>query len=151
MQTKAIFRGLLILQIFIFVAGILAVHTGMRSLPSGLQNYVDSNGAQLDSDQPAAFTIFKAGFTLYLLLFIVSLVGLFLFWPPARVLYLICAGSGPLLDLTNSVHILPMWASLWHTLGHILMGIILCMMFTPPCREQFAITNKTALAHDDAA
>ena len=151
MQTKAIFRGLLILQVFTVVAGMLAAHSGLRNLPPDLQDYVNSQNAQLMSDPPTAFTIFKVGTALSLLLFVVSLVGLFLFWSPARVLYLICTVSGLLLDLTKSTHILPMWAGFWHVWGNILTGIILCMMFTSSYRELFVIPNKTEPAHDDAA
>jgi hypothetical protein len=144
MQTKAIFRGLLILQVFTVIAGILAGHLGLRSLPLDLQDYVNSQGAQLMSDHRTAFTIFKVGYSLSLLLFTISLVGLFLLWSPARVLYCIFVVGGSLLNLlTNSIHIVPMWAALWKGWDGILTGIILCMIFTSPIREQFAKTHKT--------
>jgi len=74
---------------------------------------------------------------------LISFIGLYFFWRPARVLYCMSIAIGILigLDPHYGPEVLPQLEGLLDNINSILSGVILCLIFTPPIKQLFA--NKT--------
>ena len=84
--TKGIFRGILIVSILTAVMGLLASFTTEASLPEPLRLYL----RQKTQTEATLGDMVRVSFgAMTLILSIISVVGLYRFWPPARLLTLL--------------------------------------------------------------
>jgi hypothetical protein len=77
--------------------------------------------------------------------FIASFVGLYFFWRPARLLFCVFIIFGITMPLAPfGPNIVTGWMAFGDTCSDILLGVILCRIFTSPIRDQFARKHATA-------
>jgi membrane associated rhomboid family serine protease len=141
MSARTTFRGLLIATVISMAASVGAYFLQRNSLPFELREYLQSRSQQVLSHD---YTMLSVMTVACAVLFLVSFVGLYFFWRPARLLFCVfvlvglfmpLAGFGP--DVETG------WMELWGSCSSILLGVILCLMFTSPIREQFARKRPT--------
>ena len=116
-------------------------HLQRNSLPIELREYVHSRSERVLSHH---YTVFSVVTVVYAIFFIMSFVGLFFFWRPARLLFcgfilaglfMPLAGFGP--DVETE------WMELCGGCSSIFLGVILCMIFTSPIRDRFTRKHDT--------
>ena len=112
-----------------------------NSLPFELREYLQSRSQQVLSHD---YTMFSGMTAACVVLCILSFVGLYFFWRPARMLFcafilfsltLHLAGFGP--DVVTG------WMAFWDSCSSILLGVVLCLMFTSPIRDLFVRKHAT--------
>jgi hypothetical protein len=115
-------------------ADIVSYHFQRNSLPFQLRDYLRSESEQVLSHDYTAFSVATVADAIF---FIMSFVGLYFFWRPARLLFcgFILVGLFTPLGFGPSVE--TGWMALWGGCSSILSGVILCLIFTSPIRELF--------------
>ena len=113
-----------------------------NSLPLELREHLRSRSEHVFSHD---YTVFSMVTAAYVIFFIMSFVGLYFFWQPARSLFcgfilvglfMPLAGFGP--DIETD------WMGLLGGCSNIFLGVILCMTFTSPIRDRFTRKHDAA-------
>jgi len=141
MSARTTFRGLLIAAVISMAASVVAYFLQRNSLPFELREYLQARSQQVLSHDYAIVILMTAACATF---FIASFIGLYFFWGPARVLFCVFIVFGVTMPLAAfGPDIVTGWMALWDTCSDILLGVILCLMFTSPIRDQFARKHPT--------
>jgi hypothetical protein len=135
MKIRRLFRILLASALISASASVALYFTQRNNLPVELREYLHSKSSYVLSHY---YTVFSIGTCVNLLLFIASFSGLYLFWRPARVIF--CGSI--VMSLLTALYLGPRVetaaSAVWADCYKVLLGIILCLIFTSPIKEQFA-------------
>jgi hypothetical protein len=128
------FRCVLICTAVVIIATSLVWLLTRDQLPYELRRYLNQRHSEIVSDGGLPQLLFLL---LPVVLFVTSLIGLFFFWPPARVFYCgsILTGIVEVVSVGPRVTTGPV-AALGEVVS-ILLGVILYMVFYSPIREEF--------------
>jgi hypothetical protein len=105
-----------------------------QSLPYELREYLNFKSHEVLSTYHA---IFWGDLWTTLLLSMISYIGLFFFWSPARVFYLILIALSLLTRPIYGPLVEPTFMALFDDVYKILVGLNLCLMFAPPIQTLF--------------
>lgn len=134
MSPQVAFRGLLSLALLASLASAAFSYALRDQLPAPLREFVRAREVAEPEDIPLVLVAFAVVIVLALLL---SVVGLYLFWKPARA---ICMATlvlgGPLIALTGP-HVEPSWAAMMETYSMMLAAAVVAMAYCSPYRELF--------------
>ena len=135
MDLKRALRLLILCEIAVIVIGMVAESVGTRFLPAPLRSWVTQ---QYEAEPTARDFILFGVALLWLGVAIVSWVGLWRLWRPARPMYLVIVGAGIVLEALTGpwVYIGPT-AAIW-TAHSVLNGLIVGVIYWSPIREAFA-------------
>ena len=134
MKTKIKIRGLLIATVLSEMASVVAYHLERNSLPIELRMYLRSWSKQLLLDH---YSMISAVTLAYEVIYVTSFVGLFFFWRPARLLYCGLILVNLFMIPVSGPYVTTTWQALFSDCVGILMGVILCLIFVSPFREEF--------------
>jgi hypothetical protein len=134
MSLTNYFRALLCIFLLLVVAEVASGALTVGWLPEPLRKYVE---AEMDRPPDAQMAVLALFSLLSLALLIVSSLGLFYFWRPARMLYTVClltlgcavAASGTVVESALS--------TVFSYMNTIIAGVILGMIYFSPIREHF--------------
>lgn len=135
MQMKHVFRCLLILTIVSEIASACFYLSEKQNLPLELRTYLAFKSNQFLSLHYTALTIQSVA---VLALSVFSFLGLYFFWPSARILYCIFVAISLLANPFLGPFVEPGWTAFFDDCYKILLGVNFCMIFSPPIREQFS-------------
>lgn len=145
MSPKAVFRSLLTLSLLAAAAGVVLSYTLRDRLPAPLQEFVR---AREEAEPPDHLLVLLAAVFVLLPALFVGIVGLYLFWKPARAICLgMLIGAGPLLIVVEGAYVEPTWTMVLDMYSSVLAGAILGMSYCSPYRELFerrAIIERSA-------
>lgn len=137
-KIKSRFRTLLVLTTSVSIAGGMVSLLGDSGLPSALQNYLHTRAHAAIPPQ-ASLVVALLG----LLTAITATVGLFLFWKPARLLWLTLWAVGflftPFLGPTVELG----WTTALDELSAALAGLIVGLCFCSPVKDLFEDRNHS--------
>ena len=132
--TKSRFRLLLTAWVVVEILDGVVSEASVSSLPAPLRDYVQ---AQSEANLTTGEIVASIIAILTLIAFVVSIIGLYLFWRPARpltvitlvlaLIYTVLAGPTVELGLATSLD----------ELGAVLWGIILALIYLPPAKDWF--------------
>jgi len=132
MSSPKAFRCLLVCMAVLVVAAWAVWLLTRDSLPPDLKLYLNSRHSEIVSGGPSPLLLL-----FLIVLLMVSLVGLYCFWRPARTLYCGCL----LVGVVQAVHLGPRvttgWVAALDEVLSILSGVVLYMAFFSPVRERF--------------
>jgi hypothetical protein len=141
MSARTIFRALLIATVISMAADAVTYHLQRNSLPLELRQYLHSRSEQVLSHD---YTVFSVVTVAYAIFFIMSFVGLFIFWRPARLFFCGFILAGLFMPLAGfGADVETGLMELWGGCSSIFLGVILSMMFTSPIRDRFTRTHDT--------
>jgi hypothetical protein len=148
MSLTTFFRRLLLLYIAFLTAELVASEVTASWLPETLRKYHESELTAAEADPE--IVLLATVYLVTLLLLIISLIGLWNFWPPARWLY----GTTILLSVLLTGLSGPFVVSaLTNTLGYIenvLSGLILAVVYFSPIKEYFEPRSAEPVPPPDA-
>jgi hypothetical protein len=134
MLTKRALRFLIVAEILLaIIGGVLTVFT-TSLLPEELQVYEQ---AVAEADYTAReWVLLGVGIAL-LVLVLISSIGLFVFWRPARLLYLMTLIVGVLLAPFYGPYVDAGWGTLFEEVAMIISGVILALIYYSPLRDLY--------------
>lgn len=145
MLTKRNLRLLVIADLLLVVLGVVVGLLSEDSLPEPLRVFVR---AQREADRDADLTTNEwigvaIGFPLIIAM-LVSHVGLFLFWRPARVLYVASLIGLIALSLFLGPHVSTGWVQAIDTASLTITGMVLALIYWSPLKELYEKPKETA-------
>jgi cell division protein FtsW (lipid II flippase) len=141
MSARTTFRGLLVAAVISMAASVGAYFLQRNSLPFELREYLRSRSEQVFSHDYTLFSVMTVACAVF---FIMSFFGMYFFWRPARVLFCGFILVSLLMPLTGlGADIQTGWMEFWGSCSSILLGVILCLIFTSPIRDQFVRKHST--------
>jgi magnesium-transporting ATPase (P-type) len=134
MITKRLFRTLILTALFLSMAGAMVTSLTASLLPPEIQAYLDAASQDVPTSQVVLLVIL---FVVTIPLMCAAVVGLCLFWPPARGLYLwitivsvaLTPLFGPYCDYG--------WGQTFLAAADILEGVILALVYWSPVKDYF--------------
>ena len=134
MRKDRLFRALIVVDFFLSIFTIAAEAAFMWTLPGPLRDYV--HRTYFDWSVPGVFLFFAGvaviGAT------IIAWVGLFLYWWPARVIYVGAWGAWVLLMAVSGPSVMTAPGNAIHLAEAVIGGMLIGMMyFTPEVSEKF--------------
>jgi hypothetical protein len=139
MSASTIFRGLLIATVISMAADAVTFHLQRNSLPLELRQYLHSRSEQVLSHDYTLFSVLSVAYAIF---FIMSFVGLFVFWRPARLFFCGFMLAGLFMPLAGFGAVVETGLmGLWNGCSNIFLGVILYMIFTSPIRDRFTRTH----------
>jgi hypothetical protein len=133
-MTKQNFRILVVLEWLIIISGLVVYFLTKAALPSEVREYLENqNSAPLTT----ADMIFFCVSVVLILLTIVTSIGLFFFKRWSKTLLLLSYVVTILLTPTHTVYINTGWTELLFTVGDILGGMILALVYFSPISTAF--------------
>jgi hypothetical protein len=127
-SQKYHFRLLLAAYLAIFIGG-LYVTAGRQSLIPAVVN----ESEQLSPEPMAATVLLIVGQVLWL----AGVLGMLLFWPPSRYVFLTAMGALVFYSFSSSWHAQTCWQSLFVKLIWLISGAVLTLVFFGPTRQLF--------------
>jgi putative Mn2+ efflux pump MntP len=141
MPTKRAFRFLLVAEVLLAIIGsIVAVFTESQ-LPEALQAYEQ---AEAEAEFTTREWVLLGVGVVFLVPFLVSRIGLFAFWRPARRLYFWTAIGGVTLAPFFGPYVDAGWGQLFNEVAMIISGVILALIYYSPLREFYEEPKTTA-------
>lgn len=134
MPTKTSLRLLIIAEVVLGIGSVVAYYLGETSLPEALRFF---ESEKFDDTAGPALIIVLGLMVLLLLALIVAWIGLFVFWQPARLLYLVTTVLALLLMPFFGPYV---ETGLSYTLteaASIVAGIILALVYFSPLKELY--------------
>src|SRR5687767_3252488 len=130
-STKRLFRNLVLLDVFLGIIALVMVTMEPPFLPEPLQAYLKAHQAEFDKSPN-----FLLGIITFLLLalMIISTVGLYKFWRPARNLYLFSITGAYIIGPFFGPVVTSGISGTLSGLGNALSGILITMAFMSPLK-----------------
>lgn len=154
LPTKTGFRLLILFEVFLRIAIQVLDYLTDSTMPEGLRNFRYDNWYE---DAPAIVLAISIGFLgLAMLVQVVAYVGLFLFWHPARALYLAFV-IVEILTFTffSTFYVEHAVSSSLSDAAKVVSGLILALIFWSPMKLLFdrpqIVTNQSATTNDPAS
>ena len=132
--TKTTLRTLIIAQFVLGIASIVSSELAASSLPDALR--VASEHSEYDFS-PAVLQTLLVIFILFVVLAVISWIGLFVFWRPARFLYFITVILLLLPTLLGGPHVGTGLSAMLAETVSIITGIILALIYFSPLKELY--------------
>ncbi|MEK7855071.1 MAG: hypothetical protein AAB288_03200 [Acidobacteriota bacterium] len=134
MPSRGFLRTLIVAEIFLGIISIFVSLLTESSLPEPLRAFLE---AESEAEVTAREMMMLAvGIPLIVLLF-VSSIGLFFFWRPARILYLITVGIGLLLTPFFGPYVDAGWGTTFEEAAVIVSGVILALVYFSPLKDLY--------------
>jgi hypothetical protein len=134
MPSKGFLRTLIVTEICLGVLSIVVSLLTESSLPESLRTYVE---AEAEADITARHIAMLATAIPLIILLLVSSIGLFFFWGPARILYLITIVGGLLLTPFFGPYVDAGWGAAFEDAAIIVSGVILALIYFSPLRTMY--------------
>jgi hypothetical protein len=132
--SKTFLRVLIVAEYALIIVAIVVAFATESLLPEPLRTFVeDEASAELTNHDIAMLII---GLPLIGLL-IISSIGLFMLWPPARILYLIGIASGLILVPVFGPYVESGWGTAFEDAASIVSGVILALVYFSPLKRFF--------------
>lgn len=146
--TKAHFRGLIIIATGCAVLYVVAYIGGFFQLPPELKNFANGRSQVLSVGSAIWLSVLGLGIVVAT---VVSVVGLFVFWRPARPLTLFLAVVGLSLTPLSGPVVESGLTCSFHDLTMVLQGVIITLAYFSPIKDFFAADSKPVLQTSPAA
>lgn len=134
MPSKAFLRTLIVAEIALLIIGLVVSLLTESSLPEPLRAFLD---AEAKAEMTAKEMMMFAATIPLLILLLVSSVGLFFFWRPARSLYLIATVAGLLLAPFFGPYVDAGWATAFDEAAILVSGVILALIYFSPLKDLY--------------
>ena len=134
MPSKGFLRILVVAEIVLGIISIVVSLLTESSLPEPLRAFLD---AESEAEITGREMILLAAAIPLIILLIVSSIGLFLFWRPARILYLITIVTGLLLTPFFGPYVDAGWGTTFQEAAIIVSGIILTLIYFSPLKDLY--------------
>jgi hypothetical protein len=132
--SKTLLRALIVTEYVLIIVAIVVGLATESLLPDPLRTFVEEQAnAELTNNDVAMLII---GLPLIVLL-IVSSIGLFMLWPPARILYLIGIASGLVLMPVFGPYVESGWGTAFEDAASVVSGVILALVYFSPFKRYF--------------
>lgn len=137
MPTKTTLRMLLTAEIVLLIASVAASSLGESSLPEALRTF--ESAPSEDAADPVMLATFGF-FGILLVALVVAWIGLFVFWPPARRIYLATSVLGIVATPWFGPYIETGWSTALGEASTLLAGVILSAIYWSPLNGLFEPT-----------
>lgn len=134
MPSKMLLRTLIVVEIVLGIIGGVVSFLTESVLPESLRAYMDA--ASETNVTGWEMIMFAAGIPL-LIAALISSIGLFLFWRPARVLYLIAMIAGVLLTPVFGPFVDAGWGRAFEEAAGVVSGVILALVYFSPLKHLY--------------
>jgi hypothetical protein len=141
MSSRGLLRTLIVAE---FVLGIVSIVVSLlteSSLPEPLQTYL---AEEAEADITTRDIVMLATGIPLLILLLVSSIGLFSFWRPARILYVITTVVGLLGMPFFGPYVDSGWGAMFEEAAIIISGMILAMIYFSPVKDLYEKTKIAA-------
>ena len=133
-MTKGQFRWVITASIVATTLGIMADFIMLASLPEPLRDYLN---AQSEADLTIRDAIVAVVSLLFLVAWVVAIIGLYCFWQFARPLMVICCIGGIIVSVAIGPTVQSGLTTAFYDVSTILSGMILALIYTTPVRTWF--------------
>ena len=133
-MTKGKFRWVITASIVASILGIIADFIMEASLPEPLRDYLN---AQSEADLTTRDAIVAVVSLLFLVAWVVAIIGLYCFWQFARPLMVIVLIGGIIVSVVIGPTVQSGLASAFYYVDTVLSGMILALSYTTPVRTWF--------------
>ena len=133
-MTKGQFRWLITASIVASILGIMTDFIMEASLPESLRDYLN---AQSEADLTTRDAIVAVVSLLFLVAWVVAIIGLYCFWQFARPLMVICCIGGIIITAVIGPTVQSGLTTAFYDVSTILSGMILALIYTTPVRTWF--------------
>ena len=133
-MTKGQFRWVITASIVATTLGIMADFIMLASLPEPLRDYLN---AQSEADLTIRETIVAVVSLLFLVAWVVAIIGLYCFWQFARPLMVIVLIGSIIISVVIGPTIQSGLTTAFYDVGTLLSGMILALIYTTPVRTWF--------------
>ena len=134
MPTKRLLRALIIAEILVGIISIVVSLATEFLLPEPLKTFVDREGEGRLTTREIVMLVAAIPLINLLLL---SSIGLFFFWRPARILYLIAMGYGLVLTPFFGPYVDAGWGTILEEIAVIISGVILALVYWSPLKQLY--------------
>ena len=134
MFTKRALRFLLVAEILLAVTGGIVSVCTESLLPAELQAYEQ---AVAEADYTTRESVLLGVGIIFLAFVLVSSIGLFVFWPPARLLYFWTLIGGVALAPFYGPYVDAGWGQMFDEAAMIISGVILALIYCSPLRNLY--------------
>ncbi|BCW94144.1 MAG: hypothetical protein KatS3mg007_2038 [Thermoanaerobaculum sp.] len=131
MPSKAFLRTLIVGMIVLGSVSVVVSLVTESLLPDPLRAYAE---AEWEANLTGRDVVMLAVAILVIIAWFVSCIGLFLFWRPARILYLITITAGLLLTPLYGPYVDAGWGTMFEDAAVILSGVILALVYLSPLK-----------------
>ena len=141
MPSRGFLRSLIIAEIGLGVIGVVVSLLTESLLPEPLRAFVE---AEAEADISTREIVMLATAIPGIILFVVSSIGLYFFWRPARTLYVITIVFGLLWTPFFGPYVDAGWGTVFEEATIIISGIILALIYFSPLKDYFDKPKVTA-------
>ncbi len=142
MSLAAIFRTLLVVSFIGAFAGLALQPLLEPHLPQDWTDVIAWDGNRgaisFENSQPYAMISALRLIGAVLILSVVAQIALFVFWPPARLLYAAAVALSVAFESLVGLSVQPPWESFFSAVTYACDGAILALAYASPLRERFA-------------
>jgi hypothetical protein len=141
MLTKRALRFLLVAEILLAITGGIVTVFTESLLPDELQAYEQ---AVSEADVTTREWVLLGVGIVLLVFLLVSSIGLFVFWRPARLLYFCTVIGGLALTPFYGPYVDAGWGTLFQEMAMIVSGVILALIYCSPLRDLYERSQPAA-------
>jgi hypothetical protein len=134
MPSKGFLRTLIVGEIVLGIVSIVVSLLTRSSLPEPLRAFLD---AESKAEMTAGVLSLLATTIWLIILSLVASIGLFFFWRPARILYLIAVAANLLLTPFSGPYVDAGWGTTFLQAGFIVSGFILALIYFSPLKDLY--------------
>ena len=131
MPSKSFLRTLIVVEIGLEILGIVVFLLTKSWLPESLRAFLEA-----EEQTARALVIMKVVFPLFIL-WLVSSIGLFFFWRPSRVLYLMSIVLGVLVSPFLGPYVDAGWGRAFQDAAITVSGVILALVYFSPLKSLY--------------
>jgi len=131
MPTSGFLRTLIVAEIGLVIVSVVVSMVTESTLPEPLRAYLE---AEVEADITTWDLVMLATGIPLLILLIVSSVGLFFFWRPARVLYSITMAAGLVMTPFFGPYVDSGWGTMFDQAAIVVSGAILALIYFSPLK-----------------
>lgn len=132
MPTKGLLRTLIIAEIGIGIVSIVVSLITESMLPEPLRAFLE---AESEAEITARELVMVTAAIPLIILLLMSSIGLFFFWRPARTLYLITVVLGLAMTPFFGPYVDAGWGTTFEEVAVIISGVILALVYFSPLRD----------------
>ena len=134
MPSKAFLRTLIVAEIALGIISVVLSLLTESALPEPLRAFVK---AESEAEMTPRIMIMIATTVPAIILWILSSVGLFFFWRPARILYLIVNVAGLLVAPFFGPYVDAGWGTAFDEAAILVSGVILALIYFSPLKDLY--------------
>ena len=134
MPSKVFLRTLIAAEVALCIISVVVSLLTESALPDPLRAFLD---AEAKAEMAARDMMLFAAATPLFILLVVSSVGLFFFWRPARILYLIDTVAGLVVAPFFGPYVDAGWGTALGEVATIVSGVILALIYFSPLKDLY--------------